>query len=487
MSLGYLSHEVLDVRANFERILNGQQSDFIYEAEGEGTIATPWKRTGSTKRRLRLPFLLGTIAEITAFRKFVDRRRGPQRAFWLPAYLSDFELADFELPGINKIRTLKNGYAAKWAAGNQFRHAAMLSPTVLDCYGVTAVAVGATEETLTITPILANLVTRRTILCPLLLVRFNESVQFSYASGKTALLNLELLEVPAEVPAPGGPATVNTGSRPLYLYEFTIGGTVTRFCNWSVNVTAGGQSWTAENIKHGEVSASLDFIGNDIDLTIRTRNNSHLMLNWLDRLNMKNADLQIFETDADTLTFTSTAPVYAGRIESVEYSEDGQINARCSSLFRSAEARVPRINIQRTCNHRTFDAGCGLNEALFTTSGTISAINVDPAYVEATAFGAKVTATGDADWFALGKVIAAGETRLCTGTDGANRLYLNAPFKTAIVGNTISATAGDNKRVGTCNQKFNNLPNFMGWPYIPSRNPQFRALETPKAPGGKKS
>src|SRR3989442_15219555 len=68
-----------------------------------------------------------------------------------------------------------------------------------------------------------------------------------------------------------------------------------------------------------------------------------------------------------------------------------------------------------------------------------------------------------------GKVTVGIEVRMCVGQNG-NRLYLHAPFKNAQIGNNASALAGDDKRIGTCQRKFNNVANFPGFPYMPKTN-----------------
>lgn len=481
----YTSIEVLDFRANFQRIVNGELSDFSYQAEGFGP-GTPWKITSRLKRRIQMPMLLDGRSEMWEMRKFFDRTRGQQRSFWVPAYFAEYDLIGTYAAGSTTLDIKGINLASKWNIGQQFRHLCVLSFTKMEFYGMTSV-LGSSTETILLSRPLDTALDNRTIICPALLMRLaTDSLDYNYLSDECAVATLDLIEVPAETPNEDGTVVVNTGTRPIFLYEFTINGVVTRYCNYGVNVSANAVTWTAENISDDGVEAALEVIGSPITIRIRTGNNSHLAIKWIDRLNMQNADVKIYESDADSLSFDAAAPVYSGRIEKVNYETEGLVLLECSSIFRFAEKRVPAIQIQRTCNHRTYDANCGLVEATFTTTGTISAISASPAYVEATAFGTKVTATGDANWFALGKVTVGTEVRLCTGTNGANRLYLNFPFKNAIVGNTVAATAGDNKRVGTCNSKFNNLPNFLGWPYVPSRNPQFKALETPKTTSGKK-
>lgn len=482
----YGEMEVLDLRANFERIVNGELSDFTYQAEGFGP-ATPWKITSRVKRSLQLPMILDGREDMWEMRKFVDRMRGQQRSFWVPAYFSEYELIGTYNAGATTVSIKGIDLAAKWAVGNQFRHICVLSFATMEFYGIASVA-GTTTEVLTLSRPLDSAITQRMIICPALLMRLaTDSIDYSYLSAECAVTNLDLIEVPAETPDEDAVGEANLGERPIFLYEFTVNGVVTRYANYGVDVSANSFTWTAENISDDGVELSVEEIGSPITIRIRTGNNSHLAMQWIDRLNMQNAEVKIFEVDAAVLLFDVDAPVYAGRIDRVGYEQEGLITLECSSIFRMSEKRIPVIQIQRTCNHRTYDAGCTLVEATFTTTGTISAISASPAYVEAAAFATKVTAESDPDWFALGKVTVGTEVRLCTGTNGTNRLYLNAPFKSAVVTDSISATAGDNKRVGTCDQKFGNIENFLGWATIPSRNPQLKALEVPKAGGGKKS
>jgi len=482
--LRYLNIEVLDARASFDRPLSGELPDFSYQAEGFGP-STPWKITSGVKRRLSFPLILDGRTAIKDLRQFVSRMRGQQRAFWVPAYIAEYELIGTYAAGAATVDIKAMGFGAKWDFGNQFRHICVLSVSKLEAYGVTGYS-GTTTETLALSRPLDTGIDSRTIICPLLLMRLaSERIDFSYASDEVALVQFDMLEIPSEAPGASGPGVVNEGTRPIMLYEFTKNGVVSRFANYGVDVTANSLVWTAENISDNGIALALEVISEGVELTIRTADNAHLAVQWMDRLNMQNAQVQIYETDADDLTFDALKPLYVGQIERVQYEPEGLVILELSSIFRTAERSVPQMQFQRTCNNRTFDGNCGLVAATFTTTGISTALT--DAYVEAAAFGVKTAAEADPDWFALGKVTIGNEVRLCTGTDGANRLYLNAPFRQAIVGDFVSATAGDNKRVGTCLQKFNNLANFNGFPYLPSRNPQFKSLETPKAAGGKKA
>ena len=155
-----------------------------------------------------------------------------------------------------------------------------------------------------------------------------------------------------------------------------------------------------------------------------------------------------------------------------------------SQALEGAAAKHPNITL--VPDMVAIDLITGRHAEDFSTSGAITAIDSSATpYIEAAEFGAKATLTGEPNWFALGRVTVGNETRLCVGANG-NRLWLNAPFRSASIGNQATAFAGCDKRAETCVSKFDNLDNFLGFPYIPNRHPQFEALQAPKPKGGKK-
>jgi len=260
---------------------------------------------------------------------------------------------------------------------------------------------------------------------------------------------------------------------------------VWRFTNWPISVTVDGNEWSAMDIEHGELTEDSEFNLDPISIAVSTDDTASMFRAFLDVHLSERTSVEIYKSDYSTLAADFAAPVYKGEVSRCSFREKGAIDVECTSIFRIGEYETPRTKLQRTCNHRLYNSRCGLNAALFTTTGTMDAISSSPPYIEASEFGAKATLEGDPNWFALGKVTVGTETRFCVGAAG-DRLYLNAPFRSAVLGNQASAQAGCDKRINTCENKFLNTANFRGWPYTPNKNPQFEALETPKPSGGKK-
>lgn len=496
--------EVLDLRPHFDSPSAGQLDDLTFAAGGFG-LATPWRASGALRRTLTLPLLLRGLHAVAEWRRFIDRHRGRQKPFWMPAWINEFPILNETLTASDEqIEVEGTEFHTRWQLGLQHRYIFLATRSgTLQLYGVVGVELidAGANTRLDLSRGLDTDLNPEELICgPLLLARFQEDeFQWEYLSGNVISTEMKVIECPAEYPGIDDEGTLlpteaasaldsaHMGTRPVFLYRITDGVTTLLLADYGVDVSAAGLTWEAANIEHGTLRASSDMLGDSVEVTIRTDDPDHPLRVYLNEFNCPNFSVEIFAADMDALASVDlNAPEHIGRIEQVDFATEGQIRMQVSSLFRLNERKIPTMRMQRTCNWRTFEGGCGAIEEDFQTTGTISGISADPPYVEASAFGDKATAEGDPNWFALGKVTVGNERRLCTGQDG-NRLYLNFPFVHAEVSDSITAVAGDDKRIGTCKIKFDQLVNHSGAPYIPNANPQIEPLKQPATTGGKKT
>jgi uncharacterized phage protein (TIGR02218 family) len=90
------------------------------------------------------------------------------------------------------------------------------------------------------------------------------------------------------------------------------------------------------------------------------------------------------------------------------------------------------------------------------------------------------------NYFAFGRLTFGGEMRLIVAHTGAT-LTLNAAFRATLqAGASVVAVPGCDKLLATCAAKFGNAVNFGGFPFVPLKNPQLKALNAPKTGGGGK-
>jgi hypothetical protein len=471
----------LMIRPNFTRVKLGQLDDAEYASQGFG-IATPWKTTAGPKRKLTYDFALTSQTDIGRFREFVAAMDGRRLGFWLPVWLNEYKLAADGPAGSTSITVQRSRLDEAESAFGQFKWLYFAAGDTFEIHAILGVEVVGDTEVITLDSALRVPFPARKTLCGgLLRARLaDDRVEYQHTEPGVADVRMNFIELPTEY------EVQHQGSRPLFLYEFKRGASTWRFANHGAEVVAGGLTWAAADITHGEIASGLEMVGDELTVEVGTDDPDHPLRLYLDRAALELTTLSVYRTDAYSLLVDLDAPVFTGRVKRIPFRKKGVIELAVSTLFRLSEQTVPRFVIQRTCNHRLFDGGCGLSESTFTTAGLLVAASAeDPPHVEASEWGAKAAAEGDPNWFALGKVKVAAEVRLCVGQDG-NRLYLNAPFRSPTLGGVATATPGCDKRVGTCVGKFDNLGGHAGFPFIPSANPQLEELTTPEPNMGKK-
>jgi hypothetical protein len=484
--MDYRGRPVWDKVPNFTGdVEHGVLDDFSYDAP-TGGHAIPWKVTSGPKRTLSLPFLIDDYSLFKKWRAWFAEREGRRRGFWVPTWLTDYFVVQDYAAGALTIRVKFFGIGTKIAFGAQFRHIALIDRNgKFELYRIDSSAVVGDFEDLTLDRVLDTaLVASQTICCGALFARLADDViEFNYISGDVAKVDLNFVELPVETEG-----TAIDGDKPIHLYVIQQENSIWRFTNYPIDLVVSGVTYNAAPIEHGEITEDIEFTADNFQMTAATDDNTNPFRQFLDSAFIALTTLSIYKIDFSDLTLPA-GPIYKGRIEGGSFREKGMIDVKVSTLMRISEMEIPQALSERTCIHQTYDAFCGVNPLSFQTSGAIDVISASPAYIEANEFGDKATAEGDPDWFSLGLVNVGFEQRFCTKQVG-NRLYLNAPFRSAVVGNTAIALAGDDKRIDTCNNKFNNVTagakGFLGFPYMPNKNPQFEALQAPKPKGGKK-
>jgi uncharacterized phage protein (TIGR02218 family) len=127
---------------------------------------------------------------------------------------------------------------------------------------------------------------------------------------------------------------------------------------------------------------------------------------------------------------------------------------------------MPRNVFLPMCAHLVFDAGCGLNKALFTVNTSVGA-NPTAAVFTAAASTGKPAGYFETGVLTMTSGQAAGSSRAVRTFDGAT-FTLAVPLPTPpAAGDTFTVTAGCSRDFGTCASRFNNQGKFRGFKDIP--------------------
>ena len=254
----------------------------------------------------------------------------------------------------------------------------------------------------------------------------------------------------------------------IYATDFqiplTYGGNIflpTRWGAWRCNGTKCGL---------GAMNASAEFeVFADLD---------ELLPNWNCSLN-EAAHLGLF--DAATILIQTAYAVETGIVASgfavtrfggqiTEFTPVGRttIKGEAKPFSFTLNRPMPRKILQPSCGWTLGDAGCTVNLAFFTFVNTVGAGTTNIAITAAT------TITQADGYFSQGQIqMTSGQNAGLSGsivTHVGQVLTLSRPFPFPVNGgDTFQIIAGCDHTQKTCLQKFSNLINYGGAPYIPDR------------------
>jgi uncharacterized phage protein (TIGR02218 family) len=163
-----------------------------------------------------------------------------------------------------------------------------------------------------------------------------------------------------------------------------------------------------------------------------------------------------------TDTANEVIVLWKGRVGGARLS-GSELVLKCEPIATSLKRPGLRARYQLLCRHPLYSAGCGVAKESFMTSGTV--VSISGATVQVAA------AAGKPDGYFVAGMLATNEgQRMIIGHSGAN-LTLVAPMPSLEVGDSVRLYAGCDHSTATCLNRFNNLANFGGFPYIPQKNP----------------
>jgi len=342
-----------------------------------------------------------------------------------------------------------------------------------------------------------------------ILARFTKpELALRFLAPNVALARLAWREVPPEVSPDSdetGGATLGSLPERAWLYELVFdraGASSTyRFTGHERDLTDGsGNLWTSHPIEHSGVGGSARMDRDDGRITMRYTSPLDRFLpgrnDGIVRARIYRAEVGGGVVSSATLVFTGQATGFQANGPFAEIALAG-----ASALF---DRPIPRILVQRTCNHVVYDVGCGLSLGAWTFQASVDSAAAGALTMKGfSRAGGLPSGWGFANYFALGYVErTTGERLLVAASDaveGSGRvtLYLVAEPASAFLANeVVSLVPGCDGNPATCKAyavgtnpggKFANYARFGGFPFVPAKNPSFKPISDGSTSGaGKK-
>ncbi len=241
-------------------------------------------------------------------------------------------------------------------------------------------------------------------------------------------------------------------------YEINSAGNFYYYTTYIEGLIFRGVAHEAASIKRSGFTQDTQFGKVDVNLTAPV---ADVFAQYIANLPIEPVSITIRRAIKSDLT--DYILLFTGRVLSVTI-KDLVATAKCEAQSSLLAARLPRIIYQAFCNHDVFDSGCSLGEVAWRVTATVS--DISGYTIESSTFG-----TYADGYFTGGRVQHGTDHRLVTDHTG-DILTLHLPFDARLaIGEEVFVLPGCDGSPETCRDKYSNLTNFLGMPYIPSHNP----------------
>lgn len=256
--------------------------------------------------------------------------------------------------------------------------------------------------------------------------------------------------------------TVDTSiqdGQPVYLYEFTSGTSVARFASCAEDVGSAPIIYSASAVNVGSRRIGENIFKDSIKIKFPRSDLFAKQYIWNSPDVMTTVTIKRWHR---TLTVAEAVVEWKGRIVSATTGEN-IITIECESIYTSLKRIGLAMQFEINCVHPLYSAGCGASKVAALTE--ISVVAVSNTLIE----------VGDlssfsAGWFSGGLLEYAGDARFILEHSG-NILRLASPMTSLTTGVDVSLYPGCDKTTTMCVAKFNNIDNYLGFPWMPNRNP----------------
>lgn len=249
------------------------------------------------------------------------------------------------------------------------------------------------------------------------------------------------------------------GGEPIELYEFSSPVLTYRFTSFVEDVIHDTNTYRGIPISRSSLQGGTQ--EDTPSLEIRMPFNEQMISDYAYNVSPNYLILTIYrmhKLTGDVITY------WKGSVSSITIEDKIAKIIIPSILGQKLGFPVPGTYYQGQCNHTLYGSRCSLFAALHKVDTTIVSVS-QTAVVVASVGGAAY------QHFKAGEILrpADGERRLIINQSSTS-LILNHPFPSLEAGQSVSIYAGCDHTPTMCRDKFANIINFGGHPFIPSIN-----------------
>lgn len=243
------------------------------------------------------------------------------------------------------------------------------------------------------------------------------------------------------------------------IFEFNDGETSSRYTSYHMPITFAGFQYKPAHIKRGTIERNTTFQAVTCQITAPLEEK---LTKYIANYPVMPTTVKIYRGLVSSFD-SQSIEIFRGTIKTVQI-EGVYASADCIALGSILESVWPRDIHSSFCQNTLFDAKCGLASSDYQLNFTVQSLTAKGGLVS-TDIGT------NGSLYTGGYVIYLKDFRWITLGEN-NTFNLHVPFDASVQpGVVLRAHQGCSKSAIDCKNKFNNIDNFNGCPYIPSDNP----------------
>jgi uncharacterized phage protein (TIGR02218 family) len=260
-------------------------------------------------------------------------------------------------------------------------------------------------------------------------------------------------------------ANLITGARPFYLYLFRRGVAEYRFTSIRDNLTrtvpgVASTLWTSMVISHSKISDSDQAFRSELNITVPL--SSEFADSLVGTFDFDPVLVTIYKGD---LNSAEIVPIFKGRVLTAQPDEGGTCQLVCMTEIAALQRKGLAAVIQRPCRHVHYGAKCGLDFDTLKVATEVLAISESGTVLELLD-----SDTQPDGYYRLGILQWGNRLEMMLAHTGNTVSLVSAILglvEAVALGTVpIFIAPGCSLSRSSCNDKFNNILNFGGFPFI---------------------
>jgi uncharacterized phage protein (TIGR02218 family) len=246
--------------------------------------------------------------------------------------------------------------------------------------------------------------------------------------------------------------------RPVELYRFAMGAQRWTYTSGLTAVTYQSETYAPATIKRSTIEQGGEINRSALQVSVpRDHAVASLFVSGPPEGVVSVTIYRFHSGDSETIA------LWKGRVANAKFSAS-ECTLVCEPVASSLRRPGLRARYQMLCRHALYSSACGALRDTYRADGTVS--SVTGAVVQVAAASAQPNG-----YWVAGELKSAGlGSRLIVAHSGVS-LTLSSPLPGLVAGMPVSIYAGCDHQLATCKNKFNNIVNFGGFPWIPTKNP----------------